>query len=694
MTLSRIIKLTVLLGLLSSGLLFYFYINQRNFTKDHKEFLLASTNVLWEQSSLSNNILQSSLEIYFNQDIVSKNVSNLLFAFEKLENANILKSKNYEPIKRNLYIIKEQVDIEIKNIEQYTMINAGVKNSMLFLSRHVKNYNFSKHQKLYLQALLILQHITDAKNTLDLDNLNNIVLHLDTSTNDKSILEFVNSFNDHTEFLQRKLPKFIHITKMISKNDISQNISNLNNIFSRLALADFKAFDEFALVTLLIFAISLFLLATFFYKYINEQKKLLNAKASLEHALIHDELTGLKNRKSFEKEILNVEQPYVLIINIVGFKNINDIYGNNAGNELLKEFSIFIKTNIQDEAQDNLYRLGSDEFSLIYPDKTKKEILDIASCLESEITSNNFDVLGTKVNIQVNIAINNIKPYLENADLALKLLKNDYSKSVLLFEKNFEIKKNITEALKIIDTIKNAISDNNVVPFFQPIVNIQTMKIEKYEALIRIMLEDGRLLQPHDFLELAKKSSYYNTLTKIMIEKTLDIARKYPKYRFSINISMQDINNDELLEDIFEEFDNDPDTSSRLDIELLESDDMYDKERIINFINRVNSYGISISIDDFGTGYSNFSYFSDFNVDYLKIDGSIVKEIATNPRKLHILKSICDFSNGMHIDNIAEYIESREILDIVQELGIKYGQGYYFSRPILEPFENDEIILT
>jgi len=694
MSLGRVIKLTILLGLISLGLLFYFYINQRNFTKDHKEFLLASTATQWEQSNLSNNILKSSLKIYYNQDIIAQNSKNLLLAFNELENAKILKSKNYQSVKTNLYVIKEQIDAEIQNIERYTMINAGIKNSMLFLTRHVKNYNFDKYHKLYLDALFILQHITDTKNTLDLDNLNNIVLQLNTDSKDLDIQKFVNSFNSHTLFLQNNLTNFIQITNNIAKNDISSNISNLNTLFSKLALVDFKAFDRFALLVLLVFVVSLILLSTFFYKYISEQNKLVKTKANLEHTLAHDDLTGLKNRKSFELEIVDILQPYVVIINIIGFKNINDIYGNEAGDELLKDFSKFIRANMRNPQEDRLYRLGSDEFAIICPNLDKKEVLAIASILENLISRHSFEVLGNKVNIQVNIAISNIKPYLENADLALKILKKDYSKSVLLFEKNFEIKKNITNALKMIDIIKKAIDNNRVVPYFQPIVNLETMKIEKYEALIRLICFDGRVIQPYQFLELSKKSSYYNILTKLMIEKTLDMARKHPNYRFSINISMQDINNEELLEDIFEEFEEDPITSSRIDIELVESEDMYDKEKVINFINKLNSYGITISIDDFGTGYSNFSYFSDFNIEYLKIDGSITKDIVNNPKKLHIFKSICDFSKGMHIDNIAEFIENREILDLVKDIGVKYGQGYYFSKPLPTPLESDEIVIS
>ena len=156
---------------------------------------------------------------------------------------------------------------------------------------------------------------------------------------------------------------------------------------------------------------------------------------------------------------------------------------------------------------------------------------------------------------------------------------------------------------------------------------------------------------------------------------------------------MQDINNDIFIRDIFHEFDKDLDTTSRIDIELLESENMYDKEKIIHFITKLNSYGVKILIDDFGTGYSNFSYFSDFDINYLKIDGSITKEITTNPKKLHIFKSIFNFSQGMKIDNIAEFVENKEIFEKLKEIGVKYAQGYYIAKPKPLPHEANDIQL-
>jgi EAL domain-containing protein (putative c-di-GMP-specific phosphodiesterase class I) len=282
---------------------------------------------------------------------------------------------------------------------------------------------------------------------------------------------------------------------------------------------------------------------------------------------------------------------------------------------------------------------------------------------------------------------------LENTDLALKLLKQDTTKRILEYRKELNLQSNVKENMKIVSQIKSAIEDDRIVPFFQPIINLKTSKIEKYEALVRLKLDEETYLSPFVFLDISKKSSYYHTITKIMIEKTIQTAKEFPQYRFSINISMSDILNTKLIETLFKIFSQNPQEASRIDIELLESENLQDIESVQKFIKRLHSFGSKILIDDFGTGYSNFSYFSDLDIDIIKIDGSIIKEIEKDKRKLHMLKSIHKFSNGMDMKNVAEFVESKEIAMTLDEIGIDYAQGYYFSEPLKRPLDDDKVVI-
>jgi EAL domain-containing protein (putative c-di-GMP-specific phosphodiesterase class I) len=174
----------------------------------------------------------------------------------------------------------------------------------------------------------------------------------------------------------------------------------------------------------------------------------------------------------------------------------------------------------------------------------------------------------------------------------------------------------------------------------------------------------------------------------VVIEKTIKTAKMYPQYRFSINLSMNDIQNEPLVDTLFELFEKDISVASRIDIELLETEFLEDLEKVKIFIDRLHSFGSCVLLDDFGSGYSNFSYFSELEIDIVKIDGSIINEIATNTRKYHMLQSISQFCKGMHLRMVAEFVDTKEIVTLLEELGIDYAQGFYFAKPAPKPLEN------
>ena len=295
----------------------------------------------------------------------------------------------------------------------------------------------------------------------------------------------------------------------------------------------------------------------------------------------------------------------------------------------------------------------------------------------------------------VQLALVKIKTILlENADLALKAVKKEMNMRVIEYKEELSVKKEWKKNIEVINMVKSALVEDRIVPYFQGIVNLKTMKIEKYEALVRLILPSGEVLSPYAFLEVASKTHYYYEITKVMIRKTIEVAKLHPAQRFSINFSMKDITNENIIHALFKLFDADKETAKRVDIELLETElVVVDDSRINDFITKVHSYGSKILIDDFGTGYSNFSYLSDLDVDIIKIDASITKEIILNPRKLHILRTIHNFTSGMNMQNVAEYVETKEVALLLQKIGVEYAQGYLFSKPLPEPLENSDISL-
>lgn len=239
-------------------------------------------------------------------------------------------------------------------------------------------------------------------------------------------------------------------------------------------------------------------------------------------------------------------------------------------------------------------------------------------------------------------------------------------------------------ALKNIETIhiiKTAIDNRKIISYFQPIVNNQTKKIEKYESLVRLVTEDGQLLTPLYFLDTAKKGRYYSKITKIVLENSFAALYKISEAAISINLSVHDIERDEITHYIENLLLQHEDEAHRIIFELLESEDIKDFALIKQFIQKVKAKGVKIAIDDFGTGYSNFERLLSYEPDILKIDGSLIKNIHNNQINQHIVETVMLFAKKQNLSTVAEFVENETIYEIVRDMGIDYSQGFYFGKP-------------
>lgn len=243
-------------------------------------------------------------------------------------------------------------------------------------------------------------------------------------------------------------------------------------------------------------------------------------------------------------------------------------------------------------------------------------------------------------------------------------------------KEHIEAKKN----MEIIKMVKIALDNYKIISYFQPIINNQTKIIEKYESLVRLVDENGKVLSPHSFLDISKKGSYYNKITHRVLENSFKIL-EHISTKISINLSSLDIEKEEtrrILYELLEKYEKD---NSRVVFELLEDEDVKDFDVIKRFIKKVKNLGVMIAIDDFGAGYSNFERLLEFEPDILKIDGSLIKNIANDPYSRNIVETIVSFAKKQKIITIAEFVENEEIFKILYDLGVDYSQGYYFGEP-------------
>ncbi len=399
---------------------------------------------------------------------------------------------------------------------------------------------------------------------------------------------------------------------------------------------------------------------------------------SLEYQFYHDELTTLPNRKKLIETLSLEDDAILMILNIDKFQHINDLYGDKIGNDIIKNTALIIKENVSKDAI--LFKLHADEYALYLPtagvyEEIKTLALHLANCIENHT----FTINENEIYVNATIGVAYGTSYLLNyADMALKLAKKK-RKKYLIYESSMNIEHDYEQNLKWSKKIKDAIENNRIEPLFQPIVDTKTSKIVKYEALMRMIDENGEYLSPIHFLELAKKNKLYPKLTKIIIEKTFEIFKNIDA-QVSINLSVYDVLNEDVYATIIEKL-YEYKLGDRIVFELIESDGIENYKEVIEFINEVKKTGAKISIDDFGTGYSNFEYIMKLKVDYIKIDASMIKDIDHNINSQLVTETIIDFARKMNIQTIAEFVHSQSVFEVVKNMGIDFAQGYYFGKP-------------
>ncbi|MCX6072777.1 MAG: EAL domain-containing protein [Campylobacterales bacterium] len=400
---------------------------------------------------------------------------------------------------------------------------------------------------------------------------------------------------------------------------------------------------------------------------------------SIEHQFYFDSLTGLENRRKLTEKLEEGESAFLMIINIDSFQEINDLYGDETGDVILKEFALFLKEIMPEK--EGLYRLHSDEFAhFCTRGMDLHDFKLFVSVLCEKISKKSFNIDGkSEVSLSATIGISyGTDSLLANADVALKLAKKS-KKNFLIYDETMSMAKEYEKNFDWTKRLKKAIEEDRIVPVFQPIVETKTGTIVKYEALIRMVDDKGLYISPIHFLELAKKNKLYHQLTKIMLDKTFKIFENLP-YIVSVNISVEDILNKEMYQFILAKL-KDSGIGKKIVFEIIESEGIENFSLILEFIESVKYYGAKISIDDFGTGYSNFEYLMKLKVDYIKIDGSMIKNIDTDQNSQMITKTIVNFANNMKIKTVAEFVHSKNVADKVKELGVDYSQGYYFGAP-------------
>jgi len=406
--------------------------------------------------------------------------------------------------------------------------------------------------------------------------------------------------------------------------------------------------------------------------------------ASLERQFFNDNLTKLPNRRKLVETLESSGDKTLAIFNIDRFNEVNDFYGHHVGDEILTMMAERIKATIEHDNL-SLFRVAGDEFAIL-----SQHNIDLGRCeivverLISLLHQKFVTSSGYEININVSVGIShNADNMLAHADMALKSARAE-NKPYVIYHDNLLLAQAYENNIKWSRVLKEAVESENIIVHYQPIIDNATGKISKYETLMRLQ-EGDRVISPALFLDIAKKNRIYPKLTKRVVELAFETFASRNE-EFSINLSVEDIQNSELIAMLYHAIAAFPD-KSRIVFELVESEGIENYEEVKGFIDHVKAEGAKVAVDDFGTGYSNFEYLMRLNVDYIKIDAAMIKNIDHDENSQVVTQTIVQFAKRLGVKTIAEFVHSQSVYDKVRELGVDYSQGYHLGAPKAQPLD-------
>jgi diguanylate cyclase (GGDEF)-like protein/PAS domain S-box-containing protein len=399
-----------------------------------------------------------------------------------------------------------------------------------------------------------------------------------------------------------------------------------------------------------------------------------------------DMLTKLPIRSMLASTLVeSVMEKMLIIINIANFDNIKNNYGPKIADSVLldraKKYRKIISGNFS-----FLYRLNVNEFAILVtnPQEFEKYLLLVKHYVLEDTNCTQCDIVGKDIFVtQVVGVAQGTDDLLGRADKALKEA-NRLNKNYLFYDDKI-ISSMEAEAQEIenMNRYKKALELNNIVPYFQPIVSAKTGEVFKYEALARLIDENGKVLSPYFFMDCAKKDRSSEFLARQLLQKVFNIYSLNPGLKVSVNLTYENISTDGLCAYIQNRLDKFG--GKGITFEIIESEDIDDYANIEKFLELVTPYGCDISIDDFGSGYSNLAHLMKLNPAYLKLDGTLIQNIDTDDKSEQIVKSLLMYTKKTGSKVVAEFVSSSSIAKKAIDLGIDLLQGYHYGKP--EPAE-------
>lgn len=411
------------------------------------------------------------------------------------------------------------------------------------------------------------------------------------------------------------------------------------------------------------------------YKQLSELE---NKKNELYDTLTIDSITNLYSRAKLYSDLKEVKNGSLILIDIDSFSTINNAYGYSIGDQILCKIANILQSCNTDTKL--IYRIESDKFVLLFEEKEDNYLLDTALIIKSKLSSKYFNIEELRLFLNVSIGISSsTKDLLQKAEIAVFASRKKQDNKIEFYSEELATIKIVNNNLLWSKRLAKAIEENNILAYYQPIVECKTQKIVKYETLVRLKY-NGEIFAPIHFLAAARNAGLLTKITKIVFEQA---CQKFStnNFEFSVNITNHDLMEKKFVQNLLDCCKKYNINTARISLEILEessiSKNIYAQHNLL----QLREKGFLLSIDDFGVEYSNFSQLKSLDINSVKIDGSFIKDIHKDKYSEYITEAIYLYSKKIKVSTIAEYVHSKEVFDKVNEIGIDYAQGYYFGKP-------------
>lgn len=415
----------------------------------------------------------------------------------------------------------------------------------------------------------------------------------------------------------------------------------------------------------------------------------------LQYLATHDALTAVPNRYLLEETLKRTiakvkrgENSALFFIDIDNFKIINDTLGHSVGDQVLIAVVDIIKANLREE--DFLARLGGDEFAVLIDKTSEKGAAVIAEKLRRAVCQEEIKLVRDNIHLSLSISIGYImingllddQRHLSLADAALYKAKEEGRNRAVFSRTDENPLDKLTETNQLIGLVKRAMQEDLFKLVFQSVQSITDQSIIHYEALLRLEDNQGNNIPPAKFIPIAESFGLMPNIDLMVVTKAIEVLQKHPNLKIFVNISGLTLGNEEILKLIVNKICESGLEHSRLGFEITETAAVKDILRAEKWISKLKKFGCLFALDDFGTGFSSLAYLHLLPVDYIKIDGTFVRSMSKELVHRAMIQAIHTIANTLGKKTIAEFIENEDIIHILKDIGVDYGQGFFLGKPV------------